>query len=190
MNHSKSLSNQTTKQYFRFLNEYYDKIYVLTIQRATERQKKIKKVLDGLEFIFFYGTDKINWSKEKFIEKGIYNEQLAVEKHRYGKEMTLGEVAAALSHKQLYEDVVKNNYQKVLIFEDDVIPNFSELHCIPAILKELPGDWELLYWGYVTKYARKNLFTFIRTYIYHVQHALGLLKWNHNQIERSQPDLL
>ncbi|MEO5996473.1 MAG: glycosyltransferase family 25 protein [Chitinophagaceae bacterium] len=187
MNDSKLSSNHTAKQYYPYLNEYYDKIYVLTIQRATERQEKVKNNLDGLDFEFFYGTDKIDWSKEKFIEKGIYNEKLAVKMHRYGKKMSLGEVAAALSHKQLYEDIIKNNYQKVLIFEDDVIPNFSKLHLIPEILKELPNDWELLYWGYLTKYAKRNLLTFIRTYIYHVQHALGFLKWNHTMIRNMQP---
>ncbi|HZG25086.1 MAG TPA: glycosyltransferase family 25 protein, partial [Chitinophagaceae bacterium] len=106
-----SPGNSTNVQYYKYLNEYYDRIYVITIRRAVERQEKVKQLLDGLNFTFFYGTDKNDWSKEQFIEKGIYNEALAIKKHRYGKMMSLGEVAAACSHKQVYEDVIENNYR-------------------------------------------------------------------------------
>ena len=187
MNNPKSTADHTGTQYYKYLNEYYDKIYVITIPRATERQENIKKLLKGLDFEFFYGTDKNNWSIEKFVEKGIYNEQLSIRKHRYGKMMTLGEVAAACSHKQVYETIIQNNYGKVLIFEDDVIPDFSQLHFIPAILNELPGDWELFYWGYLTKYEKKNLLNLFKTYFYHIQHAIGFLKWTHKMIRNLQP---
>ncbi|MEJ7766263.1 MAG: glycosyltransferase family 25 protein [Chitinophagaceae bacterium] len=179
--------NYANVEYYRYFNEYYNKIYVITIRRAHERQEEIRKVLNGLNFEFFVGTDKNDWTKEKFIEKGIYNEALAIKTHRYGKTMSLGEVAAACSHKQVYEDVIKNKFEKVLIFEDDVIPDFSQLPFVPAILNELPKDCELLYWGYQTKYLKRNLFTFLRTYVYHVQHKMGLLTWNHKMIRNLQP---
>lgn len=187
MNDTKTSGNHTNIQFYKYLNDYYDKIYVITIARAGERQEKIKMLLNGLDFEFFYGTDKNNWSKNRFTETGIYNERLAVQNHRHGKIMSTGEVAAACSHKQVYEDVIKNNYQKVLIFEDDVVPDFSQLPCIPVILNELPPDWELLYWGYETKYGKRNLFTRVRTYVYHIQHALGILKWSHKMIRNLQP---
>jgi glycosyl transferase family 25 len=182
-----SPGNSTNVQYYKYLNEYYDRIYVITIRRAVERQEKVKQLLDGLNFTFFYGTDKNDWSKEQFIEKGIYNEALAIKKHRYGKMMSLGEVAAACSHKQVYEDVIEKNYRKVLIFEDDVVPEFSQLPNIPAILNEVPEDCELLYWGYQTKYTKTNFFTFFRPYVYHIQHRLNMLKWNHTMIRNLQP---
>jgi hypothetical protein len=37
---------------FSTLNNYFDHIYVLTIERADERHKKIKEELNGLNFSF------------------------------------------------------------------------------------------------------------------------------------------
>ena len=48
----------------------------------------------------------------------------------------------------IYEDMLKNNYERVMIFEDDAVPDPSALHNIPGILAELPADWELLMWGW------------------------------------------
>ena len=53
-------------QYFQFLNQYFDKIFVVTIARATERQQQIKERLQGLNFEFFYGIDKQEHSMEAF----------------------------------------------------------------------------------------------------------------------------
>jgi hypothetical protein len=43
---------------FRLLNEYYDKIYVLSLPRLTQRIEHIKRTLSGLNFEFFFGVDK------------------------------------------------------------------------------------------------------------------------------------
>lgn len=170
------------KQPFDYLNEYYDKIYVMTIHRATERHQKMKALLKGLNFTFFYGTDKLDWTVEKFIAAGIYDEVESMHKHRYGKKMSLGEVAAACTHKSVYEDVVKNNYQRVLIFEDDVVPDVQNLHLISGILQAIPADCELFYWGYDTKNVRSGWGASCKKWFYHLQHQLGLLKWNHTMI--------
>lgn len=170
------------KQPFDYLNEYYDKIYVMTIQRATERHKKIEQHLNGLKFSFFYGTDKLDWTIEKFIEAGIYDEEASKRMHRYGKTMSLGEVAAACTHKAVYADVVKNKYQRVLIFEDDVVPELQNVHLIPQILKAIPADCELFYWGYDTKNVRSGFGPTSKKWAYHLQHQFGILKWNHTMI--------
>ena len=62
--------------------------------------------------------------------------------------MNLGEVACALSHRRIYEDVLTQNYERVLILEDDVIPQPGSLQPFGDIVKQLPEDWELLMLGY------------------------------------------
>jgi glycosyl transferase family 25 len=43
-----------------FLQSYFDKIFVITIERATDRQSEVINQLEGLPFEFFYGVDKKN----------------------------------------------------------------------------------------------------------------------------------
>jgi hypothetical protein len=43
---------------FEPLNQYFDKIYVLTLERAIDRQEEIKLSLQGLNYNFFFGVDK------------------------------------------------------------------------------------------------------------------------------------
>ena len=83
-------------QYFQFLNQYFDRIFVVTIARASERQQQIKERLQGLNFEFFYGIDKQEHSMEDLKKQGLYSEKKAKQFHRYDKEMTHGEVACAL----------------------------------------------------------------------------------------------
>ena len=38
---------------------------------------------------------------------------------------------------------------RVLVFEDDVEPDFSTLTLLPDTLQQLPDDWELVYLGFL-----------------------------------------
>ncbi len=171
-------------QAYEYLNKLYDKIYVITINRATKRQERISELLNGLNFSFIYGTDKLDWNKEAFLNAGIYDELTSIKKHRYGKCMSLGEIAAAQSHKQVYEDIIKNNYQSALIFEDDVVPNhhINNIQLILDIVNELPKNWEVFYWGYGNKNLKNNCFAKIKKLLYHFQHTIGQLNFNHTMI--------
>ncbi len=157
------------------LENYFDKILVITLERATERQKQVKKQLAGLNFDFFYGIDKLNLNWKTLHEQLMYNDVRARELNRFGKGMALGHVACALSHRQVYEYVVEEGYQRVLVFEDDVVPLFNNLHKLPVTIQELPEDWEMVYFGYAKneeitpKLKRKQFF-------YKMLSPLGLVK--------------
>src|ERR1043165_4611356 len=107
--------------FFSLLNSFFDKIYVITLQRAVDRHAHVKKELDGLHYEFFFGKDKQTFLIDDLKTKGIYNEALAKEHHRYNKPMQGGQIGCAWSHAEVYRKVVANNYQKVLILEDDVV---------------------------------------------------------------------
>lgn len=175
------------QKYFDILNEYYDKIYVITIPRAIERQEKTKQLLQGLNFSFFEGIDKLEWPLDRVIAHGIYDEALAIASHRYGKPMNLGNIALSYGHQKIYEDILLNQYKRALIFEDDVVPDQHQLIHIPKVLAELPADWELLYWGYDTKNANKNIFTTLKKKLYKIQSKTGTLKWNSTMINNMFP---
>lgn len=130
------------------LQRYFDKILVLTVRRFVDRQKTIKTSMEGIEFDFFYGVDKATLT-EQFIEANYFPEnekQLAFSMR--ATPMTVGELACALSHRMIYQAILKHEWKSVLILEDDAILLSDQLNELVASLDELPEDWELCYLGY------------------------------------------
>jgi glycosyl transferase family 25 len=77
--------------------------------------------------------------------------------------------------------MLANNYQRVLIFEDDAMPDEKMMPQIPAILNEIPADCELLMWGWA-KNGATNIGTRLKQMFYHAKHEAGRLKWDHTII--------
>jgi glycosyl transferase family 25 len=169
------------QQYFQLLNQYYDKIYVLSVSSAGERRKLFTDRFQGLQYTFYYGADKNKFTIDEVLEKGIFSEDLTRQHHRFGKTMKHGEIACSWSHKMMYEEILAENYNRVLILEDDAVPDEKMVMEIPEILKQIPENCELLMWGW-DKNGTNNMATRFKKTIYHVQHSIGKLKWNHQMI--------
>jgi glycosyl transferase family 25 len=133
---------------FQFLNNYFDKILVLTLPRLTGRIEYIKKTFDGLNYEFFYGIDKEQTSMESLKSQGLYNTEAYRKFYKRPAEIPLGMLCCSLGHINIYNYIIENNFSKTLILEDDAIPLMEELEKYPTIIKELPDDWELFYLGY------------------------------------------
>ena len=54
------------------LESRFDRIYVITLERAKERQKRILQRLEGLTFEFFYGVDKNALTEERLAVEQLY----------------------------------------------------------------------------------------------------------------------
>jgi glycosyl transferase family 25 len=169
------------QEHFEDLNRYYDKIYVLSVESATGRREAFAQRFDGLKYSFFYGADKNKFSVADLIASGVYSESLTRLHHRYDKIMKPGEIACSWGHKLMYEDMLRNNYRRILIFEDDAVPNPDALQHIPAVLSELPANWELLMWGW-DKNGETNWKTTLKQGLYHLQHIVSGVKWTHKMI--------
>lgn len=169
------------QEYFQLLNRYYDKIYVLSVESAKARREAFTERFRGLDYSFFFGADKNKFSIEEVETKKIFSEALTREHHRFSKTMKQGEIACSWSHKLIYEDMLAHSYERVLIFEDDAVPDTHRLKDIPAILQEIPPDCELLMWGW-DKNGKKPVGAGLKQFIYHLQHSLGRLKWDHRLI--------
>lgn len=173
---------QALQKAFNQLNQHYDKIFVLSVQAAAERRELFAERFAGLDYTFFYGADKNNFNIENLVEKNIYNEDLAKKNHRYNKLMMPGEIACAWSHRMMYEEMLKNDYSRVLILEDDAVPDTEVMQHLPEILSEIPTECELLMWGW-SKNGKSNTKTFFKQKSYHLQHMFGVLKWDHTVIK-------
>lgn len=166
---------------FSALNNFFDRIYVITIPRDRARQEKIKVELQGLDFNFLYGADFENFTVEDVIKQGIFNRQEAIKKHRHGKDITKGMLGCTISHRMVYEDVVKNGYNRVLIFEDDVVPIAENISQFSNIMQQLPNDWELVYFDY-NKNTERHFFHRLKQNWYHIQKLIAGLKHSHKTI--------
>ena len=125
---------------FEPLNNFFDKIYVITLQRATDRHLHIQQELEGLQYSLFYGADKNELDLEQLALQNQYDSKLAIKKNIMHKRMTAGEVGCSLSHKMIYEEVIKQQYNKVLILEDDVVIDKKNIILFDAISRELPDN--------------------------------------------------
>ncbi len=138
----------TIPQHFEHLNQYYDKVYILTLPRLTDRMEHCKQILDGLNYEFFYGIDKSSTSIQEATQKGIYSKKAYQEFYKKPEEISLGMLCCALGHTKIYESIIKNGFQKTLILEDDAVLKISSLEYFPQMMRELPTNWELVYLGY------------------------------------------
>ncbi len=168
------------------LQQYFDKVLVLTVPRFTDRQKKVRDRLAGIDFEFFYGVDK-NELDDIFINDNYLfdkNSQLAI--RQYFPPLNAGEIACSLSHRNIYQAIIDNNWEKVLIFEDDVLPDFNNLPFIIDTLKDLPEDWELLYLGYL-KNEKITIGKKLKQFWYSIMSRFGLSRMPLFMIKNSLP---
>lgn len=142
---------------FDLLNEYYDKIYVVTIPRSfKEREIKIRQNLNGLNYTIFWGVDGTKLNNTDIIDlydsenarKNLSNFLLKAYGLVIDRDLSLSELGCSLSHLNVYIDVVSNGYERVLILEDDAKVMLSLEKHIPQVLSEIPVDCDFLYWGY------------------------------------------
>ena len=133
---------------YKFLNEYFDKIFVLTLPTLTGRHEHVKKNLAGLNYEFFYGIDKKEVSMEELKNQHWYDTAIYRQHYKRPEEMLPGMLCCSIGHMKIYEYIVYHNIEKALIMEDDVVPVNSELDKLPGIFSALPAGWELFYLGY------------------------------------------
>lgn len=163
------------------LKAFHDKVYVLTTRRAEERHRNCIEQLGEGNFEFFYGIDKRDVTREGFIRDGVYDDDMARKKDQWGRSMTLGHICCALGHRMICEDMLRAGYERVLIFEDDVVDlGFPEAE-IAAALEAVPADAELVWWGWSHGKLR-SFFGDLQNAVFHVRRFFGRYRYNHQQI--------
>ncbi len=146
-----------TKSAVDSLNNYFDKILLLTIERNLYRLPDIKKNFNGLNFEVFMGVDGSKLDIPELKEQGlianniddIYLKDSWDYMNMPVKPLLQNQIAVASSHKKIYQYIKDNKLGKVLILEDDAIPVEKNLHLIEKTLKQVPQDWELLFLGHI-----------------------------------------
>ena len=169
-----------------YLQQYFDKIFVVSVPRFADRHQRVLERLQGLHVDFFWGADKLELDLDKAKQDGTYDEAQTKKQQRQGKPLSAGELACSLSHKMLYKAMDANGWKKILILEDDVWPLYNNLTLLPETLNELPADWELVYLGYL-KHEQVTTKLKLKQFFYKLISRLGLMKWNYTMMNNLLP---
>ena len=115
---------------YNTINKLVDKSYVINLERRKDRLEHIKKEFDkiDLDYKVFVAIDGMKLDLDiSDVNKGI--------------------IGAIRSHTGVVKDAIKNNYQIIAVFEDDIIfcDDFDER--LKYYLDNVPNDWDILYLG-------------------------------------------
>lgn len=119
-------------------------IIIISLERALERRIRIKNQLEklGLDAIIMDAIDG-NTLDEAQINKYIQNPG----RWRDGDKFKPGEIGCLLSHIKAIKLAKENNYDNVLILEDDVILSSDFNNHIKFLFRIIPPDWEHIFLG-------------------------------------------
>jgi glycosyl transferase family 25 len=152
------------------------KKYIINLKRRPDRlqnfKNNFKEFADDIQVV--YGFDGKNFFSESKKEQ---------EMARKCFNLNRGEMGCAISHFRIYQDIIDNNYDYGMIFEDDAMPsdNFNEK--INNVLKEMPNCDILFFGGRFTPDFMLNEPEFIKISDNIVMHNIKL--WDMMKHERT-----
>ena len=133
-------------------------IYCLNLKRRPDRWRRMRQRLArrGLRAERYLGFDgatlNVTLIPRSLLVRDYDTTRIAqwappVEPHA-SREMSRGEVACALSHVAIWDDINVRKRRHALVIEDDVEFVQDFVRRISAVLENLPRDWDICYLGY------------------------------------------
>ena len=154
-----------------FLNRIVDKVYVINLKKDTEKMENAKKEFDN-QHIVYERFDAVLGKEVKS------DPRITDECNGYCADGIKG---CALSHKTIWENALKNNYESVAIFEDDVLFNRDFNTVLQLNYKDVPTDFDILYLGASLDCGDKSTYNRYNEYVNNIRNEKltdNLLKVN------------
>ena len=129
----------------------FDEIFMVNLERRPDRYERMKYNFDqlGIDYKWVPAMDGRKITEELLAETGIKMLPEFSEPY-HGRALTYGEIGCFLSHYKLWQQIVEEELDLVLIFEDDIKfePYFiSKLEYLKSELFDLEGSWDLVFLG-------------------------------------------
>ena len=129
----------------------FDEIFMVNLERRPDRYERMKYNFDqlGIDYKWVPAMDGRTITEEFLAETGIKMLPEFSEPY-HGRALTYGEIGCFLSHYRLWQQIVEEELDLVLIFEDDIKfePYFiSKLEYLKSELFDLEGSWDLVFLG-------------------------------------------
>jgi glycosyl transferase family 25 len=151
------------------LNDFFDRVFVISIKRNYDRIELFKKLHPQLHFEIFDGID----GKELFPELEFVSQfpkdffEIHNLQYERCKNWNKGQLGCAMSNLFIQKKIIADCIPKALILEDDALIIDENITCFQSSLKELPLDWELFYLGY-------NDFSRVMEYNWFIQQSIKI----------------
>ncbi len=130
-----------------------DQIYMINLKRRVDRKGKMDYCFDqlGVDYKLVEAVDGRSIDHNYLAEHGIKMLPVFTEPY-HNRPLTFGEIGCFLSHYSVWRDVLDNEYNEVIVFEDDIRfePFFREkLVSLRQELASLDNDlnWDLVFLG-------------------------------------------
>ena len=132
------------------MNEFFDKIYCINLSSD-------KKRWDDMLTVFEYlGIDVHRWEAHT---PGLFHRYSDVIKN---PDMSHSYLACLSSHLSIMEHAISNNYDKILILEDDIVPMKNSHHLLSGVYDYISeyGGFDLLNLAYIRTDDDKRIWTY------------------------------
>ena len=122
---------------FRLLhpNNYFDNIYIINLKKDIHKKKRIESIFESYNMVC------------KFIEAVDGNIEPYYTEWHDTKLKTCGMYGYSKSMINIFEDAQKNNYNKILVCDDDIIFIKNFLVEFDKAIKSIPFSWKVLFFG-------------------------------------------
>jgi glycosyl transferase family 25 len=113
-------------------------VWVVNLARSPERRRFMQQQFASLDLSYriINASDGQNLSREE-LQKYSKRQALKVK----GRELMKGEIGCALTHAKIYQQMLVENLEEVLILEDDIVITRDLLHVLME-RKKFPPEWE------------------------------------------------
>jgi glycosyl transferase family 25 len=138
---------------------YIDKIFIINLPQRIERLEKIKNLLQKLDFDNYEIYNAIDGNN--LFERKI-NDLLSItslnslyaQPKNHKDIRTKGAIGCYLSHYNLWNEMIKRNYDNVLIIEDDAETNNNYQEII-SFVNTIPSDYDIALLSWFTLWFDK-----------------------------------
>lgn len=136
-------------------------VFIINLPKSIDRKAFMKAQCEsiGISPIFIdavYGKNLSN------LEVAKYCDQITAKK-LFGRELILGEIGCALSHKKIYQRIVDENIPYAIILEDDAVIKEGLNEVVKSIL-DSEVNWDLVLLGHNKGFEKGQEFDSIKSY--------------------------
>ncbi len=121
------------------------KVFIINLKRNKKRREYIVNLCNkyNVSYTLIEAVDGSKLNQDEISKNYSVEESIKA----IGREMSKSEIGCALSHKNIYEEILKKNIQVTLILEDDVILDQNLINFLNNINK-FPDNWEIVLLGH------------------------------------------
>jgi hypothetical protein len=128
------------------VNGFFDKVYYINLARRPDRLAHVQNQLAS-RGILAQRVDAVDGLFSTFScipSVDVNKKEVTLPSH---SKISSSEAALVATHKLILIDALKNNYNNILILEDDAVfsPSFTE--GLGSVVKDLPPNWDIIYLG-------------------------------------------